>query len=136
MDYLLNADLTLLTNFTNPNRKVRNDFSYVILDLYYGGNAIATQYIEPFSTARQKSWLANVHMISSQVRLPSKDSEKLKKQLESNGLLVFEVRGIVRVRSKLGSFLRYSYWLYSRCFIALTGPPSGVLRASQCRTKS
>ncbi|XP_056164516.1 NDR1/HIN1-like protein 13 [Syzygium oleosum] len=135
MDYLLNADLTLLTNFTNPNRKVRNDFSYVILDLYYGSNAIATQYIEPFSTERLESRLANVHMISSQVRLPSKDSEKLKKQLESDGLVVFEVKGFVRVRSKLGSFLRYSYWLYSYCSIALTGPPSGVLRASKCRTK-
>ncbi|XP_030545075.1 NDR1/HIN1-like protein 6 [Rhodamnia argentea] len=135
MDYLLNADMTLLTNFTNPNRKVRNDFSYVILDLYYGSNAIATQYIEPFSTARLESWLANVHMISSQVRLPSKDSEKLRKLLESNGLVVFEVKGLVRVRSKFGSFLRYSYWLYSHCSIALTGPPSGVLRASQCRTK-
>lgn len=135
MDYLLNADMTMLTNFTNPNRKVRNDFSYVILDLYYGSNAIATQYIEPFSTTRLESRLANVHMISSQVRLPSKDSEKLRKQLESNGLVVFEVKGLVRVRSKFGSFLRYSYWLYSHCSIALTGPPSGVLRASQCRTK-
>ncbi|XP_010023448.3 NDR1/HIN1-like protein 13 [Eucalyptus grandis] len=131
----LNADMTLLANFTNANRKVRNDFSYVILDLYYGGNPIATQYINPFSTTRLESRLASVHMVSSQVRLPSRDNEKLKKQLENNALLGFELRGVVRVKSKFGSFLRYSYWLYTHCTIILTGPPTGVLKQSHCQTK-
>ncbi|KAF8015611.1 hypothetical protein BT93_H1203 [Corymbia citriodora subsp. variegata] len=135
MDALLNADMTLLINFTNPNRKVRNDLSYVILDLYYGGNPIATQYIQPFSAEKLESRLSSVHMISSQVRLPTRDSEKLKKQLESNSLLQFQIRGLVRVRSKFGSFLRYSYWLYSHCYISLTGPPTGILRGCKCYTK-
>ncbi|KAL3726396.1 hypothetical protein ACJRO7_031309 [Eucalyptus globulus] len=135
MDTVLNADMTLLANFTNANRKVRNDFSYVILDLYYGGNPIATQYINPFSTTRLESRLASVHMVSSQVRLPSRDNEKLKKQLENNALLGFQLRGVVRVKSKFGSFLRYSYWLYTHCTIILTGPPTGVLKQSHCQTK-
>lgn len=135
MDYFLNADLTLLANFTNPNRKVRVDFSYVILDLYYGGVPIATQYIEPFSAMRSESKLADVHMISSQVRLPPSTSQQLGKQIESNGPVLFEVKGLFRARSNLGRVLRYSYPLYGHCFISLTGPPSGVLRASRCKTK-
>ncbi|OWM76133.1 uncharacterized protein LOC116210560 [Punica granatum] len=135
MDYLLNADLTLLANFTNPNRKVRVDFSYVILDLYYRSIPIATQYIEPFSTMRSESKFANVHMISSQVRLPLRESQLLRKQIESNGPVPLEVKGLFRARSNLGSLLRYSYSLHSHCSIVLTGPPSGVLRATHCRTK-
>nr|KYP67611.1 hypothetical protein KK1_023955 [Cajanus cajan] len=36
LGYLLNADLTMLANFTNPNKKVHVDFSSVIIYLYYG----------------------------------------------------------------------------------------------------
>ncbi|KAI4384157.1 hypothetical protein MLD38_002344 [Melastoma candidum] len=131
----LNADVTLLVNFTNPNKKVSVDFSSVILDFYYGSNPIATQYIEPFSVASRESRFAHAHMVSSEVRLLLADSQRLSTQLASNGLVMFEVRGLFRTRSNLGSFLRYSYWLYGHCTIALTGPPQGVLRASKCTTK-
>ncbi|KAK4792095.1 hypothetical protein SAY86_022530 [Trapa natans] len=135
VDSLLNADIRLLVNFTNPNRKVRVDFSYVILDLYYGSVPIATQYIEPFSAMRSEFRLQNVRMISSQVRLPPSESLRLTKQMQSNGPVLFEVKGLFRARSNLGSLLRYSYPLYGHCFISLTGPPNGVLRASRCKTK-
>jgi len=52
MGYLLNADVTLLANFTNPSKRVSVDFSYMYINLYYGSTIIATQYIEPFSAAR------------------------------------------------------------------------------------
>lgn len=131
---LLNADLTVLANFTNPNKKVKVDFSYVVLDLYYGRTLIASQYVEPFTAARATSWLTNVHMVTSQVRLPLEETERLEKERASNAV-VFQVKGVFRARSNLGSFLRYSYWLYSHCTIMMTGPPSGVLRGGKCKTK-
>ncbi|XP_061365792.1 NDR1/HIN1-like protein 13 [Gastrolobium bilobum] len=132
--YLLNADLTLLANFTNPNKKVHVDFSSVTIYLYYGSTLIASQYVEPFSAARVQSRFANIHMVTSQVQLPIRESQRLVKQMESNGVLL-EVTGVFRARSKLGSVLRYSYNLYSHCNIMVTRPPDGVLLKKKCRTK-
>ncbi|KAJ6981280.1 hypothetical protein NC653_024627 [Populus alba x Populus x berolinensis] len=131
---LLNADLTVLANFTNPNKKVSVDFSYMIIDLYYGSTLIATQYIEPFSAERAESRFVNVHMVTSQVRLPVLESTRLQEQISKNGA-IFDVKGVFRVRSKLGTLLKYSYRLYGHCTILVTAPPSGVLRATKCRTK-
>ncbi|KAK7318675.1 hypothetical protein RJT34_03380 [Clitoria ternatea] len=131
---LLNADVTILANFTNPNKKVHVDFSSVIIYLYYGSTLIAAQYVEPFSAARLQSRFANIHMVTSQVQLPLRESQRLVKQMESNGVLL-EVRGVFRARSKLGSILRYSYNLYGRCSIMITRPPNGILLKKKCRTK-
>ncbi|GAV74933.1 LEA_2 domain-containing protein [Cephalotus follicularis] len=134
MGYLLNADLRLLANFTNPNKKVSVDFSYVTLDLYYANTLIATQYIVPFKAAKRETKFADVHMVTSQVRLPLQESELLKKQIDSNRVL-FEVKGVFHARSIFGNLLGYSYRLYAHCNIEVTSPPSGVLRAGKCRTK-
>ncbi|KAJ6431076.1 hypothetical protein OIU84_018551 [Salix udensis] len=131
---LLNADLSVLANFTNPNKKVSVDFSYMVIDLYYGSTLIATQYIEPFSAERAESRFVNVHMVTSQVRLPVLESERLQEQISKNGA-IFAVKGVFRVRSKLGTLLKYSYRLYGHCTILVTAPPDGVLRATKCRTK-
>ncbi|XP_027366045.1 NDR1/HIN1-like protein 13 isoform X3 [Abrus precatorius] len=134
LGYLLNADLSLLANFTNPNKKVHVDFSSVMIYLYYGSTLIATQYVEPFSAARRESRLANIRMVTSQVQLPLRETQRLVKQMEGNGVLL-QVNGVFRARSKLGSILRYSYNLYGRCNILLTSPPGGVLLKKKCRTK-
>lgn len=134
LGYLLNADLTMLANFTNPNKKVHVDFSSVIIYLYYGSTLIATQYVETFNAARLQSRFAYIHMVSSQVQLPLRESQRLVKQMEGNGVIL-EVRGVFRARSKLGSILRYSYNLYGRCSVMLTRPPDGILLKKKCRTK-
>ncbi|KAK6922298.1 hypothetical protein RJ641_012805 [Dillenia turbinata] len=126
MGYLLNADLTLLANFTNPNRKVNVDFSYMYIELYYRNTLIATRPIDHFSVARSETKLANVEMVTSQVQLPLKDSKQLQNQMASNKIQ-FEVLGFFRTRSKFGSIFRYSYWLYGRCTIVVSSPPGGVL---------
>ncbi|KAL5762216.1 hypothetical protein ACOSP7_018480 [Xanthoceras sorbifolium] len=131
---LLNADLTVLANFTNPNKKVKVDFSYVVLDLYYGSTLIASQYVEPFSAARSEYKLQDVHLVTSQVRLPVAEIEHLKKQISTNAV-VFKIKGVFRARSNLGSLLRYSYRLYGTCVVMVNGPPSGVIRAKKCKTK-
>ncbi|KAJ8548347.1 hypothetical protein K7X08_030816 [Anisodus acutangulus] len=134
MGYLLNADITVLANFTNPNKKGRVDFHYAILDLYHGGHLLASSYIDPFSTMSHESRFQDVHLVSSQVRLPLENSQQLKKEVD-NGRVKFEVKGLFRARSNLGSFLQYSYWLYSRCTIVVTSPPTGVLIGRRCVTK-
>ncbi|KAE8023560.1 hypothetical protein FH972_009238 [Carpinus fangiana] len=134
MGYLLNADVTLLVNFSNPSKRVSVDFSSMSINLNYGSTLISTQYIEPFSAARGESRFANVHMVSSQVRLPLGESRRLQKQMENNGIR-FEVRSFLRTRSNFGSLLRYSYWLHGQCTILVTGPPDGVMTRKACKTK-
>ncbi|KAI9113924.1 hypothetical protein K1719_015175 [Acacia pycnantha] len=134
MGYLLNADVTLLANFTNPNKKVHVDFSTTMIYLYYGSTLIATQYVEPFSTSRAESRFATIRMVASQVQLPLAETQRLVKQVQSNGIIL-EVKGVFRARSTLGRILRYSYNLYGYCTIMLTRPPGGVLIKRNCRTK-
>ncbi|KAL3649819.1 hypothetical protein CASFOL_006222 [Castilleja foliolosa] len=134
MGYLLNADVTLLVNFTNPNTKVNVDFSYVVLDLYYERNVIATRYVTPFSVMKRESRFADVHLMTSQVRLSTGLSLDFQRQID-NGRVNFEIRGLFRTRSKLGGVFRYSYWLYAHCEIEVTGPPTGVLIRKKCVTR-
>lgn len=134
MGYLLNADMTLLANFTNPSKKATVDFSTVVIQLYYGNTLIATSYIDPFSEMKAEYKIKAVHLISSQVWLRSAESQRLKQQMNDNKI-IFEVKGLLRTRSSLGTFFRYSYWLYGHCKIAVTGPPSGILVAKRCKTK-
>lgn len=134
MGYLLNADLTILGNFSNPNKKVSVDFSYVIMNLYYESNLLATRYVEPFTAHRGQSVFEDIHMVTSQVRLPIAQSQDLTTQMNS-GRVNFDVKGLFRARSNLGGLLRYSYWLYSHCTITVTGPPTGVLIRKKCTTK-
>ncbi|KAL9246531.1 hypothetical protein vseg_020053 [Gypsophila vaccaria] len=134
MGYLLNADLTVLANFTNPNKKVHVEFSYVILQLFFDKHLIANQYIEPFSASKGENKFASVEMVTSQVRLPLAVTQKLVTQIQRNRIM-FEVNGIFHARSNFGSLLRYSYWLYGHCNIEMTGPPSGIVISTKCYTK-
>lgn len=134
MGYLLNADLTVLANFTNPNKKMSVDFSYLTFELYYGKTLIAKQYLEPFTAARAQTKFAYLHIITSQVRLPILEVRRLNRQMETNGVIL-EVKGYFRARSNFGSLLRYSYWLHGQCTIKVTRPPDGTLIASKCKTK-
>ena len=134
MGYLLNADITMLANFSNPNRKVNVDFSYMYIDLYYGSTLIATQYVPPFYATRAQSKFAYIHMVTSQVGIPLVAARRLKKQIEADGVQ-FQVKGYFRARSTLGRLLKYSYLLHTHCNILMSGPPTGALIRSECKTK-
>ena len=134
MGYLLNADITMLANFSNPNRKVNVDFSYMYIDLYYGSTLIATQYVPPFYAIRAQSKFAYIHMVTSQVGIPLVAARRLKKQIEADGVQ-FQVKGYFRARSTLGRLLKYSYLLHTHCNILMSGPPTGALIRSECKTK-
>lgn len=134
MGYLLNADMTILVNFTNPSKKATVDFSHIELYLYYERTLIATSYVDPFSALKAESRLRYIHLVTSQVWLPSRERERLRQQINNNRVR-FEIEGLLHTRSNLGTIFRYSYRLYGHCIIEVTGPPSGILVAKQCKTK-
>ncbi|KAG6422366.1 hypothetical protein SASPL_118934 [Salvia splendens] len=134
MGYLLNADVTVLANFSNPNTKVKVDFSYAILDLYIDNKFIVTSYIPGFAVMRGESRFANVHMVASQVALSTAQSMQLQKQIEQ-GRMKVDIKGLFKARSKLGGIFHYSYWMYAHCQLLLSGPPTGVLIRKKCVTK-
>ncbi|XP_006395565.2 NDR1/HIN1-like protein 13 [Eutrema salsugineum] len=134
MGFLLNGDLTILANFTNPNKKSSVKFSSVTFELYYYSTLIATQYIEPFKIPKRMSMFANVHLVSSQVQLQPTQSKELQRQIET-GPVLLNLRGKFHAHSNLGMLLRYSYWLHTHCSFSLNSPPSGAMRARRCSTK-
>lgn len=131
---LLNADVTILANFSNPNRKVHVAFSYVQVDLYFMGTPVATQAVEPFAERPGESALKTLHMIASEVPLPRNAAEEWQRGTSEEGVAL-ELGGRFRTRSDFGRWLHFTYWLYGRCTIIVGAPPSGVLLSSRCRTK-
>ncbi|KAG2301580.1 hypothetical protein Bca4012_059825 [Brassica carinata] len=134
MGFLLNGDLTVLANFTNPNKKSSVEFNYLTFDLYYYNTLIATQYVQPFKIPNKMSMFANVHLVSSQVRLQPTQSQELQRQIET-GPVLLNLRGTFHARSNLGALFRYSYRLHTQCSFSLNSPPFGTMRARRCSTK-
>ncbi|XP_077236607.1 late embryogenesis abundant (LEA) hydroxyproline-rich glycoprotein family [Tasmannia lanceolata] len=128
-----NGDLTILANFSNPNRKIDIRYEYLVIELYFHNRLIATQALQPFTLRKGEVRLEAVHMVSSLVYLPLNLALELQKQVQSNRVW-YNIRGTFRIRAILG-LGHFSYWLYGRCQMDLTSPPSGVLVARSCRTK-
>ncbi|MCL7025600.1 hypothetical protein MKW94_002806 [Papaver nudicaule] len=131
---LLNSDVTILTNFTNPNQKVKIDYSYMVIELYYMNTLIATTSVNPFSAEKAESKLLGVHFVTSQVKLSSNEIQQIRKEV-GNNTVKFDVQGKFRTRSNFGSLIHYSYWLNGRCTIVFTSPPYGALVSKKCITK-
>ncbi|KAI3720360.1 hypothetical protein L6452_21276 [Arctium lappa] len=134
LGYLFNGDLTLLANFTNPNKRVNVEFRYMVINLYFEGTLIAARYVEPLSVSRRGYELRDVHMVSSQVPFSRRHVARLNEQMRT-GRIMFETKSFLRTTSTLGGFFRYSYWLHGHCKFVVSGPPSGILVAKNCVTK-
>ncbi|KFK33566.1 hypothetical protein AALP_AA5G030200 [Arabis alpina] len=134
MGFLLNGDLTILANFTNPSKKTSVDFNIVTFDLYYYNTLIASSYVAPFKVPKKMSMFASVHLVSSQVQLEVTQSRELQRQIEMGGVLL-NLRGTFHARSNLGTLFRYSYKLHTHCSFSFNSPPSGAMRARRCNTK-
>ncbi|XP_072979887.1 NDR1/HIN1-like protein 3 [Typha angustifolia] len=128
-----NGDLTFLANFSNPNHKIDVIFQYLSIELYFKERLIAAQALQPFAQRSGESRIQAIHMISSQVYLPPEISMEIQEQMRSNRV-IYNIRGTFKVKASLG-FGHFTYWIYGRCEIELTAPPSGVLVARNCRTK-
>ncbi|KAL7604673.1 uncharacterized protein LOC111891708 [Lactuca sativa] len=134
LGYLLNGDMTLLANFTNPNKKVNVEFRYMVINLYFEGTLIAARYVEPLSVSPRGYKLRDVHMVSSQIPFSRRHVAQLNEQIQI-GRIMFEAKSFLRTTSNLGGFFRYSYWLYGHCKFVVSGPPSGILVDKKCETK-
>lgn len=136
MGTLLNADLTILANFTNPNRRIDVTFRYIAVDLYYKGTLVATQGVDRFSERAGESTLRSIHMVSSEVALTRDDAEEWRKEVDGAGKVKMKVRGSFLTASDfVGTFLHFTYVLHGHCDIEVSRPPSGVLLSSNCTTK-
>ncbi|KAJ0818255.1 hypothetical protein HanPI659440_Chr00c03g0710651 [Helianthus annuus] len=134
LGYLLNGDITLLANFTNPNKKVSVEFRYMVINLYFEGTLIAARYVEPLSVSPRAYKLRDVHMVSSQIPFSRIRVAHLNEQMRT-GRVMFEAKSYLRTTSTIGGFFRYSYWLYGHCKFAMSSPPSGTLVGKNCVTK-
>lgn len=134
LGYLLNGDMTILANFTNPNKKVNVEFRYMVMNLYFEGTLIAAKYVDPLSVSPKGYKLRDVHMVSSQIPLSRTHVAHLNQQI-STGRIMYEVRSYLRTTSNIGGFFRYSYWLHGHCRFVVSSPPSGILVAKKCVTK-
>ncbi|XP_061337647.1 uncharacterized protein At1g08160-like [Gastrolobium bilobum] len=129
----LNGEFTLLTNFSNPNRKIDVRFESLYIELFFSDRRISSQSIKPFTQKPRETRLQPVNFISSLVFLPQDVGVKLQRQVQSNRVN-YNARGTFKVRFNMG-LIHLSYWLHSICQIEMTGPPTGVLVAKQCITK-
>ncbi|XP_076945044.1 uncharacterized protein LOC143615941 [Bidens hawaiensis] len=134
LGYLLNGDMTLLANFTNPNKKVNVEFRYIVINLYFEKTLIAARYVEPLEVSRKGYALRDVHMVSSQIPFTKTHVAHLNQQMRT-GRIMFEAKSFLRTTSTLGGFFRYSYWLYGHCTFVVSSPPSGTLVLKSCVTK-
>ncbi|CAH9131998.1 unnamed protein product [Cuscuta epithymum] len=129
---LLSVDLTLLGNFSNPNKRGSVELKDSMVNLYYDGTQIASSNMLSFPLTHGEYKFQDVHLAAGQVGLPSNASSLISKQMES-GSVWFQVKGTFRTRST--GLIKYSYWLHAYCTIVLTYPPPGALVARSCTTK-
>ncbi|PON99095.1 Late embryogenesis abundant protein [Trema orientale] len=132
---LLSANLTLVPNFRNPNKKAGVDFKHVVIELYFGRTIIATKNIEPDPSAPKGGTRSvKVDMVASGVQLSELEIQRLKSQMVRDKV-VFEVKGSFLVHTKFGPLVRYFYWVHGQCIVTLKKPPHGVLVSTKCNTK-
>ncbi|KAL1202965.1 hypothetical protein V5N11_015217 [Cardamine amara subsp. amara] len=128
-----NGDLSMLVNFTNPNKKIEVRFEKLGIELFFFNKLIAVQAVQPFSQRKHETRLEPIRLISSLVCLPVNHAVLLKRQVQNNKI-EYEIRGTFKVRAHFG-MIHYSYWLQGRCQLQVTGPPTGILISRICTTK-
>ncbi|KAG7541387.1 Late embryogenesis abundant protein LEA_2 subgroup [Arabidopsis thaliana x Arabidopsis arenosa] len=128
-----NGDLSMLVNFTNPNKKIEVKFEKLRIELFFFNRLIAVQVVQPFSQKKRETRLEPIRLISSLVGLPVNHAVELKRQLENNKI-EYEIRGTFKVRAHFG-MIHYSYSLHGRCQLQMTGPPTGILISRNCTAK-
>ncbi|KFK27175.1 hypothetical protein AALP_AA8G345300 [Arabis alpina] len=128
-----NGDMSLLVNFTNPNKKLDVRFEHLSVELWFSNKKIATQGVMPFSERNRKTRLEPIRLISNLVFLPVNHVVELRRQVMTNKI-DYEIRSTFKVKAVLG-IIPYSYWLHGSCQLQLTSPPTGGLVYRNCTTK-
>lgn len=128
-----NGDMSLLVNFTNPNKKLDVRFENLSVELWFSNTKIASQGVMPFSERNRKTRLEPIRLISNLVFLPVNHAVELKRQVLTNKI-DYEIRSTFKVKAVFG-IIPYSYWLHGSCQLQLTSPPTGGLVYRNCTTK-
>ncbi|KFK29171.1 hypothetical protein AALP_AA7G098500 [Arabis alpina] len=128
-----NGDLSMLVNFTNPNKKIEVRFEQLKIELFFFNKLIAVQAVQPFWQREREMRLEPIRLISSLVCLPVKHAVELMRQVQNNKI-EYEIKGTFKVKAHFG-MIHYSYWLHGRCQLQMTGPPTGILVSRNCTTK-
>lgn len=127
------GDLSMMMNFTNPNKKIEVRFEKINIKLFFFNKLIAVQGVQPFSQRKREIRLEPIRLISSLVYLPVNHAVELSRQVQNNKI-EYRIRGTFKVRAHFG-LIHYSYWLHGRCQLQMTGPPTGILISHNCTTK-
>ncbi|KAI5432691.1 uncharacterized protein At1g08160 [Lathyrus oleraceus] len=129
----LNGEFTLLTNFSNPNRRVHVKFESLHIELFFTNRLISSQTINPFTQKPRETRLQAVKFMSSLLFVAQEVGVKLEKEVQSSNRLSYYAKGTFKVKVKMG-IIHLSFWLHSVCQMEMTGPPAGSLVARQCVT--
>lgn len=128
-----NGDLSMMMNFTNPNKKIEVRFEHLKIELFFFNKLIAMQGVQPFSQRKGKTRLEPIRLVSSLVYLPVNHAVELSREVQNNKI-EYQIRGTFKVRAHFG-LIHYSYWLHGICHLQMTGPPTGILISHNCTTK-
>ncbi|EPS69509.1 hypothetical protein M569_05261, partial [Genlisea aurea] len=126
---IINADLTFLANFSNPNSKLNVMFESVYVEVLFSDCLIASQAVDPFGEKPGESRFISLRL---QPHLPL----SLAMDLQNEGLknrIAIVIEGKFRVKFKLG-VIQYSQSLRGNCQLEMTGPPNGFLVNHTCTT--
>ncbi|KAG2238576.1 hypothetical protein Bca52824_092159 [Brassica carinata] len=107
-----NGDLSMMMNFTNPNKKIEGPAIFA----EETGDKVGTN-----PSGLKLSLLAVNHAV------------ELSREVQNNKI-EYHIRGTFKVRAHFG-LIHYSYWLHGICQLQMTGPPTGILISHNCTTK-
>lgn len=130
----LNADVSVLASFYNPNTKIDIVLRYMQLDLYFEGNLVGTQAVwpAPMRQAPKGFVLRSVHIEVSEVRLSRGDALSWRNATLKGGPVALQLAGRLRTEMDFGKWLPFRYWIYPRCSLWFDPPPSGALLRARC----
>ncbi|KAF8113960.1 hypothetical protein N665_0043s0033 [Sinapis alba] len=128
-----NGDVSMMMNFTNPNKKMEVRFEHLKIELFFFKKLIAVQGVQPFSQRKRETRSEPIRLISSLVYLPVNHAVELSRQVQNNKI-EYQIRGTFKVRAHFG-LIHYSYWLHGMCELQMTSPPIGILISHNCTTK-
>ncbi|CAH8317833.1 unnamed protein product [Eruca vesicaria subsp. sativa] len=127
-----NGELSMVMNFTNPNKKMEVRYEKLTIELFFFDKKIAMQGVQPFSQRKRETRLEPIRLISSLV-LPVNHALELSREVQNNKI-EYQIRGTFKVRAHFG-LIHYPYWLHVSCHLQMTGPPIGILISHNCTTK-
>lgn len=129
----INADITILANFSNMNRKLSVRFEHIKVEVHLMEVVVAAQDVPGFDLRPREARLMPVHTVSGLVHLPPNVAVEFQKEVIRNRV-VYNIKASFKVRLNLG-LIHYSYWLHGDCQMDMSSPPTSLHISHTCKTK-